>query len=71
MTKDQIIEYLYDINVKADVKIEDIADELSKSEGVVRCKDCKYNPKICFIGCPVDVPVDDDFFCAKGKRRNE
>lgn len=38
---------------------------------VVRCKDCRYNPQRCFIGCPVDVPVDDDFFCAKGKRRTD
>lgn len=40
-------------------------------EAVVRCKDCMYNPQICFIGCPVDVPVEGDFFCARGKRRDD
>lgn len=32
MTKKQIIDYLYNINVRADIKIEDIADDLAVDE---------------------------------------
>lgn len=49
---------LFQPEVKRIIKIQPEVDAVP----VVRCKDCIYNPQICFIGCPVDVPVDDDFF---------
>lgn len=43
MTKAEIIEYLYDNHVHGDLKIEEIAEDLSADPvSVVRCKDCRY-----------------------------
>ena len=42
MTKKQIIDYLQNINVRADIKIEDIADDLAVDEprGLQECFHC-------------------------------
>ena len=43
---------------------------------VVRCKECVHSYvscgyRCCSYGVCVDCVVDDDFFCAKGKRRTD
>lgn len=40
---------------------------------VVRCKDCKFNPKYAYFGCPTAGLLlrDDNDFCSKGERRSE
>lgn len=40
---------------------------------VVRCKDCKFNPKYAYVGCPTAGLLlrDDNDFCSKGERRSE
>ena len=38
---------------------------------LVRCKDCKFNPKKIVLGCPMagSMSRNDDSFCSVGKRR--
>ena len=38
---------------------------------LVRCKDCKFNPKRIVLGCPMagSMSRNDDSFCSVGKRR--
>ena len=40
---------------------------------LVRCKDCKFNPKYAYVGCPTAGLLlrDDNDFCSKGERRND
>lgn len=41
MTKQEIINYMYDNHVQGDFKIEEMAEDLSQPE-IIRCKDCKW-----------------------------
>ena len=38
---------------------------------LIRCKDCKFNPKKIVLGCPMagSMSRNDDSFCSVGKRR--
>lgn len=38
---------------------------------LIRCKDCKFNPKRIVLGCPMagSMSRNDDSFCSVGKRR--
>lgn len=38
---------------------------------LIRCKDCKFNPKRIILGCPMagSMSRNDDSFCSVGKRR--
>ena len=40
---------------------------------VIRCKDCKLNPKRMWVGCPMAgcMSRNDDSFCSVGKRRKK
>lgn len=42
MTKQEIIEYMYNNHVQGDFKIEEMAEDLAQPE-IIRCKDCKFN----------------------------
>ena len=46
---------------------------LRNDSNIVRCKDCKYRrtDTMCYMisGSPTLVGVDDNFFCAYGKRK--
>ena len=41
MTKQEIIDYMYENHVQGDFKIEEMAEDLSQPE-IIRCKDCKH-----------------------------
>lgn len=41
MTKQEIIDYMYENHVQGDFKIEEMAEDLAHHE-IIRCKDCKY-----------------------------
>ena len=38
---------------------------------LIRCKDCKFNPRKIVLGCPMagSMSRNDDSFCSVGKRR--
>jgi hypothetical protein len=38
---------------------------------LIRCKDCKFNPRIIVLGCPMagSMSRNDESFCSVGKRR--
>lgn len=41
MTKQEIIDYMYENHVQGDFKIEEMAEDLAQPE-IIRCKDCKH-----------------------------
>ena len=43
------------------------------AEPVIRCKDCKYNPKQMLVGCPLAGSQlrDDNWYCAWGEKKND
>lgn len=49
----------------------DFPYEEPKPQELVRCKDCKFNPKRIILGCPMagSMSRNDDSFCSVGKRR--
>ena len=53
MTKAEIIEYLYDNNVRGDITIEQIAEDLSdcKDEPLTKCDFCKREGDDICIDC--------------------
>lgn len=56
MTKQEIIDYMYENHVQGDFKIEEMAEDLAQSE-VIRCKDCKYSSPNQVYGCSLE-PFD-------------
>ena len=44
---------------------------LMREHELIRCKDCKYNPKLSFVGCPMAHCLNrtDDWYCPVGKRK--
>ena len=43
MSKEAIVDLLYDFGTRADISVEDLAEEICRvAIPVVRCKDCKY-----------------------------
>lgn len=41
MTKQEIINYMYENHVQGDFKIEEMAEDFAQPE-IIRCKDCKH-----------------------------
>ncbi len=76
MTKQEIINYMYENHVQGDFKIEEMAEDLAHPE-IIRCKYCKH---WCLSSCPC-VFVDGDFkwinfmeddgWCSKGELRGD
>lgn len=44
---------------------------LEAEKELIRCKDCKFNPKRIILGCPMagSMSRNDDSFCSVGRRR--
>ena len=40
---------------------------------VIRCKDCKYNPKLSWTGCPMAgcMSRTDEWYCPKAERKEK
>lgn len=56
MTKQEIINYMYENHVQGDFKIEEMAEDLAQPE-VIRCKDCEYSSPNRIYGCRLE-PFD-------------
>lgn len=66
MTKDEVIEYLYENHVHADLKAEEIAEDLAETK-IIRCKDCKHRYIEDMIWrCPFGLMGGENFFCGYG-----
>ena len=66
MTKDEIIEYLYENHTHADIKVEEMAEDLAEPE-IIRCKDCKHRYMEDMIWhCPFGLMGGENFFCGYG-----
>ena len=52
-----------------------MAIEALKQPEIIRCKDCKHNPKYEWFGCPAshlnEKQKPDSAFCWRGERRTE
>lgn len=74
MTKDEVIEYLYENHVHADLKAEEIAEDLAESE-IIRCNECKHNPNITWFECPMshlsESQRPETAWCWKAERRTD
>ena len=78
MTKQEIIDYMYNNHVQGDFKIEEMAEDLAQPK-IIRCKDCKHwdttrqnhsapNYHYCdWIG----ETRRKDFYCADAERKKE
>jgi len=72
MSKEAIVDLLYDFGTRADISVEDLAEEICRvAIPVVRCKDCKWcdGQEICdrhglFL-------IDLAYFCADGERKDD
>lgn len=54
----------------------DILEQLPSAQPeIIRCKDCKYNPKITWFGCPLahcsETQRPETAWCWKAERREE
>lgn len=75
---DELIEKSWDVDCRIGyVQVVDVGDILESptidAVEVVRCKDCRKNPKIAWVGCPMagKSMVFDGGFCHMGERRED
>jgi hypothetical protein len=48
-----------------------ITYEAHQKGSLIRCKDCKYNPKLSWTGCPMAgcMSRTDEWYCPKAERK--
>jgi len=65
--KQYIAEYIVPVEKKGN----DCMFDFMNAKPLIRCKDCKFNPKKIVLGCPMagSMSRNDDSFCSVGKRR--
>ena len=66
MTKQEIIDYMYENHVQGDFKIEEMAEDLAQLE-IISCKNCRHNGSY-DTDCPISWPKDEDDFCSYSER---
>ena len=67
--KETIAEYI--VPVTQDGK--DVMFDFLRATMVIRCKDCKLNPKRMWVGCPMAHCLDrtDEWYCPVGKPKED
>lgn len=61
--------------VDYEIAIKELKDLPSVQPEIIRCKDCKHNPKITWFGCPLahcsETQRPETAWCWKAERREE
>lgn len=77
MTKQEIINYMYENHVQGDFKIEEMAEDLAQPE-LIRCKDCKswgrlvtYKDGSTMIDCKRGRSIDPEGYCHLAELRGD
>jgi hypothetical protein len=62
-------EYIAEYIVPVEKKGKDCMLEFFNTKPLIRCKDCKYNPKRSLVGCPMAgcMSRTDEWYCPVGK----
>jgi len=76
MSKEAIVDLLYDFGTRADISVEDLAEEICRvAIPVVRCKDCKHaqdgGPGFVWCQQSVGSLVEESGYCAWGERKDD
>ena len=67
--KEYIVEYIVPVEKKG----KDCVLDFFNTKPLIRCKDCKLNPKRMWVGCPMAgcMSRTDEWYCPAGKRIDE